>query len=120
MPTTKVQIDSNPSPTVVLAARKTLLLAGISPDNRDDVVSLATYGVFPLDVVTACAQLVVTFDCPLGCGRKLDPSDKDALGVELCPRCYYEAGLENEHSDGLHEERGEYNPDCPDCQERGK
>lgn len=115
-----VEIDANPSAAVEFFARKTLRDAGLNPNNRADVLSLATYGVSPLDVVTACAQLVVTYDCPMRCGRKLDPSNKDALGVELCPQCYDEAGLENAHSDGHHEGPDEYVPECPDCQERGK
>lgn len=113
MPTTTVEIDANPSPAAIHLVRSILAHNGVDPDNRQTVMSLATYGVSPLDVVTAAAQLAITFDCPMKCGRKLDPANKDAMGVDLCPTCYDEAGLENEHSDGYHEE--EPDPDCPDC-----
>lgn len=33
-------------------------------------------------------------------------------GTGLCGRCYYVAGLENEHADGGHDTK---HPDCPDC-----
>jgi hypothetical protein len=106
-----VELDANPSPAAILAAKSVLLRNGVH--SRQDVISLATYGVSPLSVVTAAAQLAVTFDCPMGCGRKLDPGDKDAMGVDLCPTCYDEAGLENEHSDGYLDD--EPDPACPVC-----
>lgn len=102
MTTSPVLIDSNPSPAHLLHVRSVLARNGIDPRDRRDVVHLATYGVSPLSVVAAAAQLAVTFDCPMGCGSKLDPGSKDAMGVDLCPTCYAEAGLENEHSDGGH------------------
>lgn len=114
MTATTVEISANPSPADAYLARLVLAANGVDPDDRRQVVSLATYGVSPLCVITAAAQLAVTFDCPLGCGRKLDPGMKDAMGVDLCPTCYDDAGLENEHSDGLHDD--ESNPECPDCQ----
>lgn len=113
MSATVVEIDAHPSPDAVLLARRILASNGVDPDNRRDVLSLATYGVSPLAVVTSAAQLAVTFDCPMGCGRKLDPGSKDAMGVDLCPPCYDEAGMENEHADGLHD--GDPSPDCPAC-----
>lgn len=109
-----VFIDSDPSPAEIRRIRGLLARNGINPDDRPDVVSLATYGVSPLNVVTAAAQLAVTFDCPMACGRKLDPGNKDAMGVDLCPTCYDEAGLENEHADGYHDD--EPAPGCPECQ----
>lgn len=118
MPTTTVQIDANPSPAAILAARTVLARNGINPDNQDQVMHLATYGVSPLSVVTACAQLAVTFDCAARCGNKLDPGDKDAMGLGLCRPCVDAAEMENAHSDG-HHEGPDADPDCPDCQERG-
>lgn len=111
-----VVLDSNPAPAAILAARSVLARNGIDPDDRRDVVHLATYGVSPLSVVTAAAQLAVTFDCPMACGRKLDPGSKDAMGVDLCPQCYDEAGLENEHADG-HHDAAYPTPGCPACQD---
>lgn len=34
-------------------------------------------------------------------------------GEGYCAKCYEEAGYENEHSDGCHED--EYEPKCPTC-----
>lgn len=110
---TIVELDVNPTESTLTAARLLLIDAGVFPYDRGAVVSLATYGISPLDVVTAAAQLAITFDCPMACGRKLDPANKDAMGVDLCPTCYDEAGLENEHSDGHHDD--EPDPACPAC-----
>lgn len=41
--------------------------------------------------------------------------DRDSHGVNLCADCYTEAGLENEHQDGYHNDKS--NPDCPMCRE---
>jgi len=108
-----VELDANPTESTLTAARLLLINAGVFPYDRAEVLHLATYGTSPLDVVTAAAQLAITFDCPMACGRKLDPANKDAMGVDLCPTCYDEAGLENEHSDGYHDKP---NPACPGCQ----
>jgi hypothetical protein len=114
MARTIVELDMNPPPAAVHLARYMLAGAGVDPDDRRQVLHLATYGVSPLAVVTAAAQLAVTFDCPMGCGRKLDPTNSDAMGVDLCPPCYDEAGLENEHSDGYHDQPV---ADCPACKD---
>lgn len=98
----------------VYLAEVILARNGVDFSNRREVLSLATYGVTPVHVCQAAAQLAITFDCPMGCGRKLDPADKDAMGLDLCPQCFIEAGLENEHQDGLHE--GCPDPGCPGCQ----
>ncbi len=46
------------------------------------------------------------------CGKQSRYTGEQALGSELCPKCWEEAGLENEHSDDGH---AEFNPDCPTC-----
>lgn len=48
------------------------------------------------------------------CGTKVAKRDW-ANQAELCAGCYHEAGLENEHQDGYHEEQSE--ADCPMCRE---
>lgn len=49
--------------------------------------------------------------CNICTTRRIGP-DRDARGCELCNRCFFEAGLENEHSDYGHPEpvKG-----CPTC-----
>jgi hypothetical protein len=49
-----------------------------------------------------------------GCERKLEAREFDGSGTDPCPRCYKEAGLENEHQDGYHREQP--NADCPMCE----
>jgi hypothetical protein len=39
--------------------------------------------------------------------------DPDSHGVDLCADCYTEAGLENEHQDGMHDDNRD--PHCPMC-----
>ena len=46
------------------------------------------------------------------CGKMTRETGDGESGCSLCAKCYYESGLENEHSDDGHEE---YNPDCPTC-----
>ena len=48
------------------------------------------------------------------CG-KLTTQDVDGAGLSLCRRCYEEAGLENEHQDGLHDAAPVKG--CPACEE---
>ncbi len=49
------------------------------------------------------------------CKKQTRETGDGESSVELCARCYYEAGLENEHSDnGGH---APPHPDCPYCRE---
>lgn len=52
------------------------------------------------------------FQCQV-CGKRTRDVDGENGPCQLCPRCYYLAGLENEHNDGYHREKA--HPDCPQC-----
>lgn len=59
-------------------------------------------------------KLCVCYDC-----RKnhLDPDNTDAADLGLCVDCLFKAELENEHSDGYHDEHPQEDcPECPECQ----
>jgi rubrerythrin len=47
------------------------------------------------------------------CGKRTRETGDDESSVGLCKRCYYEGGLENEHSDGYHDDAP--HADCPIC-----
>lgn len=51
-----------------------------------------------------------------GCGKRTTRNAGE--GTWLCGRCYEEAGLENEHADGYHDE--EPHAGCPVCREAVK
>ena len=57
-----------------------------------------------------------TYHC-YSCGedKLIAEWDSDSHGVNLCTACYEEAGLENEHRDGEHDEHDD--PNCPMCQD---
>lgn len=50
------------------------------------------------------------------CGKRTTRNTGGGTG--LCGPCYDEAGLENEHADGHHDEAP--HADCPDCKEAVK
>lgn len=103
-----------PSEAQLAAARRTLARAGVVGDSA--IVELATYGTAdnPRRLMIAAGRVAMSLPCRASCGRRLDPSDKDALGVELCPVCFEGAGLENEHSDYGHAEPVAGCPSCAD------
>jgi hypothetical protein len=90
------------------------LLGRYGQSSREEIISLACYGDArnPRPLMQAAGQVVMTFRCPMRCGRPLDPTDKDSLGLDLCPQCFEEAGWENDHSDNGHETPV---PNCPTC-----
>lgn len=51
------------------------------------------------------------YDCEV-CGRATRETGEGESMAELCARCYYEAGVENEHLDDGH---AVADPDCPTC-----
>jgi hypothetical protein len=80
-----------------------------------DGVPGGNYKTDPEDhVLLRDACRAMTYQCRI-CEhqRRVDEWSIDSLGTELCERCYEEAGLENEHQDGYHEDAP--HPDCPDC-----
>lgn len=83
-------------------------------NDNEAVIRLACLGTAnnPRRLMRAVGQICLTIGCHTKCGRSLDPSDKDALGLELCSQCLEEAGLENEHSDYGHDEPVVA---CPTC-----
>jgi hypothetical protein len=48
------------------------------------------------------------------CGKRTHSSIDGNVGIALCRACYEDAGMENEHSDGHHDDAP--HPDCTDCQ----
>jgi hypothetical protein len=98
-----IELDS-PTPDQLTAAWRTVRRYGVN--DRQDVISLAKYGTAenPRHLMRAAGTICLTLSCICNCGRNLDPSNKDALGLELCPPCLAEAEMENEHSDGYHDE----------------
>ena len=58
-------------------------------------------------VCTVCEQLIRN--------TKAERENRQHNGTELCAQCFHEAGLENEHQDGLHDEQA--NDECPMCRE---
>lgn len=52
------------------------------------------------------------------CGKRTRETGEGESGCELCLKCFNEAGIENEHLDGYHDE--EPRKDCPDCVAEGK
>lgn len=61
----------------------------------------------------ACRALLYT--CKVcQTAKPIDEWDRDSHGCDLCVSCYDAAGLENEHSDGYHDDTPD--PNCPDCQ----
>jgi hypothetical protein len=90
------------------------LLARYGLEDRSDILGIATHGTTdnPRKVLAAAGRVAMTMHCRC-CGlHHLDPTDKDALGVELCRPCLDEAELENEHSDHGHPEPVD---GCPSC-----
>jgi hypothetical protein len=70
-----------------------------------------------MDLLQASAQILMETPCEMGCGRNLHISEKDAAGLGLCGECLAQAEMENEHSDGYHDD--DPDPTCIDCtQER--
>lgn len=63
-------------------------------------------------VMNARSMISSAFVCRV-CGKESYDVDGGNGGVELCPECYYDAGLENEHLDGHHEDP---RSDCKLCQ----
>lgn len=63
----------------------------------------------------ACAAM--TYKCTQ-CERDLPVSayDRDSHGCDLCTSCYEDAGMENAHADGYHDDAPD--PDCPACKGR--
>lgn len=49
------------------------------------------------------------------CGKRTRETGDSESFVFLCAACYEEAGWENEHQDGYHEDQP--NPSCPFCKE---
>jgi hypothetical protein len=47
------------------------------------------------------------------CGKETRETGDGESSVNLCAKCYYEAGIENEHLDGEHKIKP--HPDCPLC-----
>ena len=52
----------------------------------------------------------------LVCGKRTHSSIDGDLDIQLCRKCYDEANMENEHSDGHHDDKP--NPKCIDCQKK--
>jgi len=52
------------------------------------------------------------------CGKSTRETGGCESGVGLCLDCYDAAGLENEHSDGYHDDKP--HPDCPECKSEGE
>jgi hypothetical protein len=50
-----------------------------------------------------------------GCGKTTNAGSN---GLDLCAKCFDEAGLENEHQDGMHD--GESAEGCPFCAKTAK
>lgn len=50
------------------------------------------------------------------CGKRTRETGEGESSIELCIRCYDDAGLENNHSDGGHDDNP--HPDCYLCQGR--
>lgn len=61
---------------------------------------------------TKFSKLNTLCDCRI-CGKKTHSSIDGDLDIQLCRKCYTEAGLENEHADGLHS--GIVKKNCPQC-----
>lgn len=86
--------------------------------DEHDAFTLALYGTDqnPRRLLIAAAVRVQSMTC-MCCDRHLsviDPESRDAAGAKLCAPCYDEAGIENEHADGYHDD--EPDPDrCRDC-----
>lgn len=51
------------------------------------------------------------------CKKFTHSSIDGSVDINLCRKCYDEAGLENEHSDGYHDK--EANENCPECKKAG-
>jgi hypothetical protein len=85
----------------------------------DDVVALAARGVEPPDLVAACRRMARTRYCHVCHMKRLDVDHRDALALAMCPRCYDEGCLENEHNDYGHDTPVEgcpvCHPPCPAC-----
>lgn len=108
-----IEIDAPPAPAEVAAARRILARHGATSDQ--DILLLATCGTAENGetVMRAAGIVVVSMACRC-CGiNQLDPSERDALGLEMCAPCYEGAGLENEHSDDGHDEPVAGCPSCP-------
>jgi len=109
----EIELTNPPSDADVVRAFGVLADHGMT--SRQSILLLATYGTAENGraLLTAAGIMAMTFVCAC-CGvARLDPSDKDATGLELCPRCFEEAGLENEHSDYGHAEPVKGCPSCP-------
>lgn len=55
-----------------------------------------------------------TYRCH-ACGKLTRETGEGESGLELCLTCFTEGGLENEHSDGGHEDQ--FFEECPTCRE---
>ena len=100
---TTIHLDP-PTPEDLAAARRLLRRYGLTDDH--EIVGVACYGDGrnPRELMKAAGTAVLGMTCYACKTRKLDPSNKDALGLELCPQCLTEAEMENEHNDGYHDE----------------
>lgn len=49
----------------------------------------------------------------VGCGKKTTSGIDGAIDLALCRPCYEDSGMENEHSDGHHQD--EADPNCRFC-----
>lgn len=108
-----IEIDSPPSPAEVAAARRILARHDIASDQ--DILLLATCGTAENGetVMRAIGVVVLSMTCRCCKTNKLDPSEPDGLGLEMCAPCYEGAGLENEHNDYGHDEPVAGCPACP-------
>jgi hypothetical protein len=101
----KVQRGSAIAPTRREAAlellsmwiRRTRKCAKVTPPKRDDSKFKRGSGAYTCKV----------------CGKKTRATGDGEEFVELCRRCHDEAGLENEHQDGLHDDKPKQG--CPMC-----
>jgi hypothetical protein len=111
MPEIEIEL-SPPTPAELTTAWKLLRRFGVA--SKQDALLLATCGTVEngRDVMHAAGLVVLDMTCYCCKANKLDPSDKDALGLELCPPCYEGAGLENEHTDDGHDMPV---AGCPSC-----
>jgi hypothetical protein len=53
-----------------------------------------------------------TYICRM-CGKRTRETGQDESSCGLCKSCFNECNMENEHSDGYHDDNKR--DDCPDC-----
>lgn len=103
-------------PTTYQQAYNVLLSLSVDPNVEDEklvnqCITAACYGVpdspESADTIDFCKVLVAKVRCSSCDERTLSVDtyeDRDAAALRLCLPCYDEAGLENEHSDGHHDQ----------------